>query len=68
MIIEPLHIVERVLDLVLTDAPDLVEVRVGTSVGTSDHSVIFMDIVLQQPIPISRRLIYIGRRFILYRQ
>ena len=34
----------------LTDVPDIAAVRVGSSVGTSDHSVVFIDVVLEQPI------------------
>ena len=32
--------------MVLTDVPDLVGVRVGSQVGTSDHSVVLIDVVL----------------------
>ena len=35
----------------LTDVPNVVGVRVGSSVGPSDHSVIFMGVVLEQPKP-----------------
>ena len=38
------------LDLVLTDVSDLVGSRIGSPVGTSDHSVIFIGIVQEQPI------------------
>ena len=48
MVTEPTHIDGRVLDLVLTDIPDVVGVRVGSHVGTSDHIAVFMDIVLEQ--------------------
>ena len=40
-----------VLDLVLTDVPDLVGVRVGLPVSMSVHSVVFIDVVLEQLIP-----------------
>ena len=40
-----------VVDLVLTDIPDVVGVRVGLPVGTSDHTAYFMDVVLKQRIP-----------------
>ena len=57
---EPTHIDEWVLDLVLTDVPDIVGVRVCSSVGTSDHSAIFIDVVLDQPF----LTWYVSRRFI----
>ena len=41
MATEPTHIDGWVLDLVLTDIQDLVEIRVGSPVETSDHSSIF---------------------------
>ena len=50
MVTEPTGIDGGVLDLVLTDIPDVVGVRVGSPVGTSDHSAIFIDVVLEQPI------------------
>ena len=51
MITEPTHIDGGVLDLVLTDVPDVVVVRVGSPVGILDHSAVFIDVVLEQPIP-----------------
>ena len=47
--------------MVLTDVHDLVEVRVGSPVGTSDHSAIFMDVVLEQSIPhlVCRQIVYL---------
>ena len=51
MVTEPTHIDGKVLDLVLTDVPDIVGVRVGSTVGTSDHIAIFIDVVLDQAIP-----------------
>ena len=36
--------------MVLTDVPDVVAVRVSSSVVNSDHSVVFIDVVLVQPI------------------
>ena len=57
----PTHIDEGMLDLVLADVPDVVGIRVGSPVGASDHSAIFMDVVLEQPIPhlVCRQRIYI---------
>ena len=48
MITKSTHINRRMLDLVLTDFHDVVGVRIGSSVGTSDHSVIFIDVALKQ--------------------
>ena len=50
MVTEPTHFDEGVLDLVVMDIPDVVGVRGGLPVGTSDHNAIFMDVVLEQPI------------------
>ena len=47
MVTEPTHIDGGVLDLVLTDVPDIVEVRVGTPVGTSGYSAVFMNVVVE---------------------
>ena len=38
IVTEPRYIGGGVLDLVLTDAPDAVGIRVGSPVGTLDHS------------------------------
>ena len=51
MVTEPTHRDEGVPDLVLTDIPDVIVVWVDSSVGTSDLSAIFIDIVLKQSIP-----------------
>ena len=51
MVTEPAYIDGAVLDLLVTDVPDLVRVRAGSPVGTSDHSDLFIDVVLEQPIP-----------------
>ena len=47
MVMEPTHIYSRVPDLVLTDVYNLVELRVGSSVGILDHSAIFIVFVLE---------------------
>ena len=59
MVMEPTHIGGGVLNLVLTDVPDVVGVRVSSPVGASDHSAVFID-VLNQPIPhlVCRREVY----------
>ena len=56
MVSEPTHIEGRV-----TDISDIVGVRVGSPVGTSDHSAVFIDIVLKQPIPhlVCRQEVYL---------
>ena len=41
MVTEPTHIDGGVFDLVLTNVSDVVEVRVGSPVGTLDHSAVF---------------------------
>ena len=51
MVTELTPIGGEVFDLVLTDVPDVVGVRVGSPVGTCDHSAVFMDVVLEQPNP-----------------
>ena len=51
MITEPTHIDGGVLDLMLTDVPDGVRVRLGSPIEPLDHSVIFIDVALEQPIP-----------------
>ena len=50
MVSEPSHIDGGVLDLVLTDVPDVLWVQVRLSVGTSDHRAVFVYVVLEQPI------------------
>ena len=61
MVAEPIHINGGVLDLVLTDVPKVVRGRVGSQVGISDHSAIFIDVVLEQPIPhlVCRQAVYL---------
>ena len=46
-LLRSLHTLIEVLDLVLAYVYDLVEVRVGSPVGTSNHSVIFIDALLE---------------------
>ena len=46
MVTEPTHIDGEVPDLVLTDVPDVVGVRVGLPVGTSHHSAVIMAVPL----------------------
>ena len=50
MVTELTHIDGAVLDLVLTDVPDISGILVGSPVGTSDHSAVIIDIKLEQPI------------------
>ena len=45
MVMEPTHIDGGVLDLVLTDDPDAVGNRVGSPVGTSDYTIVFINVV-----------------------
>ena len=49
------------LDLVLTGVPGVVVVRVGSPVGTSNDSVVFRDVVLEQPGPhqVCRQEVYL---------
>ena len=51
MVTKPTHINGGVFDLVPTVVPDLVGIPVASLVVTSDHSVFFIDVVLEQPIP-----------------
>ena len=51
MVTEPTHLDRKVLDLVLTDVPDIVGVWCDSPVGTSDLSVIFIGGELEQLIP-----------------
>ena len=44
MVTEPTHIDTGTLDLVLTDARDLVRIRDSSPIGTSNHSALFIDI------------------------
>ena len=48
MVTDPSQFDGGVFDLVLIDVADVVRVCVGLPVGTSDHSVIFIDVVLDQ--------------------
>ena len=50
MVTEPTHINGGVLDLVLTDVPDVIGVQFGSQVGASDYSALFIDVVLEQTI------------------
>ena len=61
IVTEPIRIDERVLDLVLTDVPDIAGVRVGSPVGASDQSATFIDVVLEQSIPhlVCRQEVYL---------
>ena len=47
---EPTHIDGGVFALVLTDVPDVVAVRVGSLVETTDQGAVYID-VLELPIP-----------------
>ena len=58
---EPTRIDEGILELGLTDVPALVGIQVDSPVGTSGHSAVFIDDVLEQPIPLSvcRQKVYL---------
>ena len=64
MVTEPAHIDGGVLDLGLTDVPDVVGVRVGSPVGTSDHSAVLMEVMLEQPILhlVCRQEVYLKKK------
>ena len=47
----PTHIAGNRLDLVMTDVPDMVDVVVGTPLGTSDHCFVSCVLRLQQSVP-----------------
>ena len=48
---EPTHLSGNPLDLVFTDVSELVNCRVGSPVGTSDHSQVKISVELEQVIP-----------------
>ena len=50
MVMELLHIDEGILNLVLTDAQCFYGVQVGSSIETSDHSALFIDVGRERPI------------------
>ena len=47
MVDEPSHINGGGLDLVLADVSDILRVRDGSSIRTTDHSAIFIDVGLE---------------------
>ena len=47
----PTHIAGNRLDLVMTDVPDIVDVFVGTPLGTSDHCVVSCVVRVEQSVP-----------------
>ena len=48
---EPTHISGNCLDLILTDVPGVVTSRVGSPIGTSDHSYISATVMIRQSVP-----------------
>ena len=51
LVSSPTHRAGNCLDLVFTDAPDVVNVVVGAPLGTSDHSVTSIRLNLRQSVP-----------------
>ena len=47
----PIHIAGNGLDLVMTDIPDIVDVLVGTPLGTSDHCFVSCVLRVEQSVP-----------------
>ena len=45
------HIAGNRLDLVMTDAPDVVDVTLGSPLGTSDHCFVNCELLVEQVIP-----------------
>ena len=45
------HIAGNRLDLVMTDVPDIVDVIVGTPLGTSDHCSVSCLLFVEQSVP-----------------
>ena len=45
------HIAGNRLDLVMTDAPDIVDVFVGTPLGTSEHCFVSCVLLVEQSVP-----------------
>ena len=61
MFTERTHLDGGVLNLVLTDVPDIVGVRIGSPIETLDHSTVFIYAVLKTPIPhfVCRQEVYL---------
>ena len=51
LIHEPTHVSGNCLDLIFTDVPGVVASRVGSPIGTSDHSYISTSINIRQSVP-----------------
>ena len=49
IVTEPTHIKRGALNLAMTDVSDLVGVRVGSPVRTSDHSAVFLNVEFELP-------------------
>ena len=47
----PTHSAPNKLDLVMTDVPDIVDVVVGTPLGTSDHCIVSCVLRVGQSVP-----------------
>ena len=47
----PTHIADNRFDLVMTDVPDMVDVVVGTILGTSDHCFVSCVLRVEQSVP-----------------
>ena len=61
VVAKPTHIGGALCDLMLADILDVVGIRVGAPVGTSNHSAIFIEVFLEQPIPclVCRQEVYL---------
>jgi len=58
------HVGGNCLDLVMTDVPDVINVFVGTPLGTSDHSYLELDVNVSQMLPTydARRTVFVKSR------
>ena len=59
LVVGPTHAHGGTLDLLITDAPDLIRVAVVAPIGNSDHSSLSADISMAQPVPnlcVSRKI------------
>ena len=47
----PIHIAGNIFDLVMTDVPNIVDVVVGTPLGSSDHCFVSCVLRVEQSVP-----------------
>lgn len=64
LVTSPTHIAGNTLDLVITEVPDVVDVSVGTPLGTSDHCCLNLHVTVNQSLPSYdvRRTVFLKNR------